>query len=145
MRWKRYGSSDDLLCTQITEEELQDFIRKTEAFLLSCKNRYPGVKRELAEALLSLVEHLVPGEDNRLVFRYASYKRLLRWAITPGKHLQDHRRDNARALWRSLFRGPIPQFIQWNTMTGSYDEYPEDLRTWIESQVTDAAAPAEAT
>jgi len=30
-------------------------------------------------------------------------------------------------------------------MTKTYDKYPEDLRIWIERQVTDAAAPAEAT
>jgi hypothetical protein len=132
------------MCTQITEEELLDFKRKTEAFLLSCKNRYPGVSKDLADALVSLVEHLVPGENDQAVFRYASYKHLLRWSITPGRHLQDHRRDNARALWRSLFRGRFPQFYRWNTMTKTYDEYPEDLRIWIESQVTDVAAPADA-
>lgn len=145
MRWKSYGSSHDLACTQITEEELQDFKRKAEAFLISCKNRYPGVKRDLADALLSLAEHLVPGENNWLVFRYNSYKHLLRWSITDGRSLQDHRRDNARTLWRSLFRGLIPQFYRWNAMSKTYDEYPEDLRIWIESQVADAAAPAEAT
>ena len=143
MRWTRYGIWDDLRCTQTTQEELLDLRRKVEAFLLSCKNRYPAVSKDLADALVSLVEHLVPGENDQAVFRYASYKHLLRWSITDGRHLQDHRRDNARALWRSLFCGPIPRFIQWNTMTKAYDEYPEDLRTWIESQVTDAQAPAE--
>lgn len=145
MRWKRYGSSDDLACTQITEEESQDLKRKVEAFILSCKNRYPAVSGDLADALSSLVEHLVPGERNSMVFRYASYKHLLRWSVTEGRHLQDHRRDNARALWRSLFRGAIPQFYRWNTMTKTYDEYPEDLRIWIDIQVADAVTPAEQT
>lgn len=144
MHWTRHGSSRDLWCTQITEDELRDLKRKTEAFLLSCKNRYPEVSGDLEDALLSLAEQLVPGDNNSLAFRYASYKHLLRWSITTGRHLQDHRRDNAGALWGSLFRGRIPQFIQWNPMSKTYDEYPEDLRIWIERQVTDAGASAEA-
>ena len=144
MQWTTYGTSRDLWCTQITEEELHDVRRKTEAFILSCKNRYPEVSRHLEHALLSLVEQLVPGENSSLAFRYADYKRLLRWSITEGRHLQDHRRDNGRALWRSLFRGPIPEFRKWNPMSKDYDEFPEDHRIWIERQVTDAVAPADA-
>ena len=85
MHWTTYGSSHDLWCTQITEDELQDVRRKIEAFLLSCKNRYPKLSRHLEEALLTLAEQLVPGDNNSVVFRYDDYKHLLRWSITEGK------------------------------------------------------------
>jgi hypothetical protein len=55
--------------------------------------------------------------------------------MAANRQYQDHRRDTARALWRSLFRGPIPTFYQWHESSREYVTNHNELREWIPSQV----------
>jgi hypothetical protein len=93
--------------------------------------RRPGLNK----VLRNLLSDLRGGSSNQVPFPFEALKRLLRWCITEGRHLQDERRDNARALWRVLFKGRVPDFVRWNPATEDYEEDLDGYLRWCAAQV----------
>ena len=133
MRWQQIGNTDGIACTEVNEEELATVTQCYQAFLSSSRGK--RVSKELKNVLAGFVGNLRPGDNNFSLFRFSAYSRLLRWCISGGRQCQDDRRDTARPLWRSLFRGPFPTFYQWHESSREYVTNYNELREWIQSQV----------
>ena len=69
---------------------------------------------------------------------HEALNKFLRWCITEGPHLQDERRENARALWRVMFRGTFPDFVRWGNSTQDYEEDLDGYLQWCVTQVEPA-------
>jgi hypothetical protein len=69
---------------------------------------------------------------------FEAMKPFLRWCITDGSHLQDERRDNARELWRVLFKGRLPDFVRWSPSAQCYEEDMDGYLRWCTTQVEPA-------
>lgn len=134
MKWNRLDVTNCLYCSGASAQEVSDAVQKTGAFLSGCKSKYPHVSRDLEEGITEFIRRLRGGVANPFL-KLNAIKLLLRWCITPGKHLQDFRRDNARALWRVLFRGPFPDFYRYRPQTCDYIEDIPGRERWIQSQV----------
>ena len=137
MKWERQDVGNCLFCTQATQEEITVAVQNTKAFLSGCKTKYPFVRRGLEDGLTDFGRSLSAGSTASPILSFNMIRLLLRWCITDGRQLQDFRRDNARALWRVLFRGPIPDFYRYHPSTCSYIEDRHGRESWIRTQVID--------
>lgn len=105
-----------------------------------CESKYPGVRRQLEDWLNDFIRDLKAGPTAAPILSLDAIKFLLRWCVTGGRHLQDFRRDNARALWRVLFRGTIPEYYQYDAQHEEYREDAMGRERWIQTQVTEQLA-----
>jgi hypothetical protein len=105
-----------------------------------CESKYPGVRRQLEDWLNDFIRDLKAGPTAAPILSLDAIKFLLRWCVTDGRHLQDFRRDNARALWRVLFRGTIPEYYQYDAQHEEYREDAMGRERWIQTQVTEQLA-----
>jgi len=135
MKWHRQDVADLLFCKEASLEDTSAIVQKTGAFLLGCKSKYPGVRRQLEAGLNEFIRDLKAGPAAAPILSLDAIKFLLRWCVTDGRHLQDFRRDNARALWRVLFRGAVPEYYQYDAQREEYREDATGRERWIQTQV----------
>ena len=135
MKWNRLDVTNCLVCREVSVEEVSTVAQRTGTFLSGCKSKYPHVSRELEEGLTDFIKRLRAGAATPFL-KLDAIKLLLRWCITDGNHLQDFRRDNARALWQVLFRGPFPDFYRYRPQTYDYVEDTRGRESWIQAQVS---------
>ncbi len=136
MKWDKLDVTDCLFCREASAQEISVVERNAGAFLSGCKSKYPGVRRELEEGLTHFVGQLNAGSGAAPFLKLNAIKLMLRWGITDGNPFQDFRRDNARALWRVLFRGPLPDFYRYCPQTREYIEDTRGREGWIQAQVS---------
>jgi hypothetical protein len=137
MKWHKPCGAVYLFCKEASREDISAIVRKTEAFLSGCKSISPGVRRELEDGLTNFIRDLKTGAKAAPILKLNAIKFLLRWCVTDGRHLQDFRKDNARALWRVLFRGAVPDFYRYDAQTGEYREDVAARDRWVQAQIDD--------
>ena len=142
MKWNRAGVTL-LACQEGASQSVSTVSQKVHAFLNGCNNKYPYVNQRLERELLDLSRDLDGAPAAVPALSLESVKRLLRWCITEGSPLQDFRRDNARALWRELFAGDIPEYYQWDPQRKAYREDKASRERWIQMQISGRTFSAE--
>ncbi len=129
MQWQEL-SGDGLLCVGASKNEISAVKRNVGAFI-ACRDIGRGISKELVKSFRRFCDALEDIENaGSPILNKRNLGLLLGWVATEGPQYQDIRKDNARSLWHTLFRGSIPSFRRWNPAVKGYEEDPAELERW---------------